>query len=121
MTNQVQYTTEFRISEGKIAEFKSMMQSIIEAVGKNEPDVYAYQVYLNDEENKAFIVERFKDSDAVLLHLANVRPVFPKLLAIAPVVRLDVFGNLTKAADDALRSLGGNIYKYHAGFVRVTP
>ncbi len=118
MTKQVQYTTEFKIADDKVEEFKKIMHSIIESVEKNEHDLNAYQVYLNAEENKAFIVEWFKNSEAILIHLANVGPVFPKLLAIAPVMRLEVFGNLTKEAEDALRSIGAQIFKYHEGFIR---
>ncbi len=84
--------------DGKIEEFKSMMHSIIKAVKKDEQDMNAYQVYLNAEENKAFIVEWFQNSEAILIHLANVGPLFPDLLTIAPAVRLEVFGKLTKAA-----------------------
>ncbi|HTI94863.1 MAG TPA: hypothetical protein VL727_29945 [Puia sp.] len=118
MTKQVQYTSEFTIIDGKIEEFKRIMHSIIQSVEKNERDINAYQVYLNAEENKAFIVEWFKNSEAILIHLANVGPLFPQLLAVAPVIRLEVFGNLTKEAEDALRSIGAKIFKYHEGFIR---
>jgi quinol monooxygenase YgiN len=118
MTNQVQYTSAFTIVEGKIEEFKRIMHSIVDAVEKNEHDMNAYQVYLNAEENKAFIVEWFKNSEAILIHLANVGPMFPELLAIAPIVRLEVFGNLTNEAEGALKSIGAQIFKYHEGFIR---
>jgi hypothetical protein len=94
------------------------MYSIIETVEENEQDVIAYEVYFNAEESKAFIVERFDNSEAVLIQLANVTPVFPELMATASIVRVEVFGNLTKEAEEALRSLGANIYQYHKGFVR---
>jgi len=118
MTNQVQYTTEFTIVDGKIEEFKRMMHSIIEAVREKEQDMRAYQVYLNAEENKAFIVEWFKNPEAILIHLANIGPLFPELLAIAPAVRMEVFGNLTHEAEEALKSIGAKIFKYHEGFIR---
>lgn len=118
MTNQVQYTTEFTIVDGKIEDFKKIMHSIIESVKEKEQDMSAYQVYLNAEENKAFIVEWFKNSEAILIHLANVGPLFPELLAIAPAVRLEVFGNLSAAAEEALKSIGAQIFKYHEGFIR---
>jgi quinol monooxygenase YgiN len=118
MTKQVQYTTEFSIIEGKVEEFKRILHSIIESVEKNEPDVNGYQVYLDAEENKAFIVEWFKTSEAILVHLANVGPRFPELLAIAPVLRLEVFGNLSKEAEEALKSIGAKIFKYQEGFIR---
>src|SRR5687767_2340953 len=118
MTQQVQYTGELTIKDGKIDEFRRIIHSFIEAVQNKEPDMNAYQVYLNAEENKAYIVEWFKNSDAVLAHLANVGPMLPELLAIAPITRLEVFGNLTKQAEDAVRSIGGTIFKYHEGFIR---
>ncbi len=118
MTKQVQYTTEFTIIDGKIDEFKTLMHAIIESVEKNEQNMNAYQVYLNAEENKAFIVEWFKNSEAILIHLANIGPLFPELLAIAPAVRLEVFGSLTHEAEEALKSIGAKIFKYHEGFIR---
>lgn len=99
-------------------EFKRIMHSIIDAVEKNEPDISAYQVYLDAEENKAFIVEWFKNPEAILTHLANVGPMFPELLAIAPILRLEVFGDLTVEAEDALKSMGAKIFKYQEGFIR---
>jgi hypothetical protein len=45
-------------------------------------------------------------------------PLFPELLAVAPAVRLEVFGNLTIAAEEALKSIGAQIFKYHEGFIR---
>jgi quinol monooxygenase YgiN len=118
MTKQIQYTGELTIADGKIDEFKRIMRSIIHAVQKNEPDMQAYQVYLNSEENKCYIVEWFKNSEAVLTHLANVGPMAQELFAIAPITRLEVFGNLTKEAEDALKSIGAAFFKYFAGFIR---
>lgn len=118
MTKQVQYTSEFTIGDGKIEAFKRIMHSIIGSVERNEQGVNGYQVYVGAEGNRAFIVEWFKNSEAILIHLANVGPLFPELLAIAPIVRLEVFGNLTKEAEDALRSIGAQIFTYHEGFIR---
>ncbi len=66
MTKQVQYTGELTIMDGKLEEFKRIMNSFLEAVEKNEPNMSAYQVYLNEEENQAYIVEWFKNSEAIL-------------------------------------------------------
>lgn len=118
MTKQVQYTGELTIANGKLDEFKRIMRSFVETVQKNEPDMNAYQVYLNEEESKAYVVEWFKNSEAVLAHLADVGPMLPELLAVAPITRLEVFGNLTKEAEDAVKSIGATIFKYHEGFIR---
>ncbi len=56
MTKQIQYTAELTIADGKIDKFKRIMNSIIRAVQENEQDMQAYQVYLNNEENKCYII-----------------------------------------------------------------
>ncbi|WP_228466623.1 hypothetical protein [Adhaeribacter swui] len=42
----------------------------------------------------------------------------PELLAVAPITRFEVFGNLSKEAAEAVQHLGATIFRYHAGFVR---
>ncbi|MDQ3291414.1 MAG: antibiotic biosynthesis monooxygenase [Bacteroidota bacterium] len=118
MTNQVQYTVELSISQGKMEEFRRIIQSFLEAIQNREPDTNAFQIYLNEDESKAYLVEWFKSSEAILAHFDNVGPMLPELLAIAPITRLEVFGNLTKEAEEAVKSLGATVLHYHAGFIR---
>ncbi|PSR53770.1 hypothetical protein AHMF7605_09660 [Adhaeribacter arboris] len=118
MTKQVQYTVELTIAPGKIEEFRKMMQSFLEAIQSQEPDTNAFQIYLNEAESKAYLVEWFQHSEAVLAHFANVGPMLPELLAIAPITRFEVFGNLSKEAEEAVKALGATILPYHAGFIR---
>ncbi|QMU28831.1 putative quinol monooxygenase [Adhaeribacter radiodurans] len=118
MSNQVQYTVELTIAEGKMEAFRKIIDSFREAIQNHEPDTNAFQIYFNQDETKAYLVESFKSSEAVLAHFANVGPMLPELLAVAPITRLDVFGNLTKETEEAVKHLGANIYKYHAGFIR---
>jgi quinol monooxygenase YgiN len=124
MTKQVQCTGELTIGDGQINEFKRIMPAFIEAVQKNELDMNAFQVYLSADETKAYLVEWYKNSEAVLAHWINVKPLLPELLAIAPYTRLEIFGNLTKAVEEALKPLGAPVFKYHGGFIRgeiITP
>ena len=94
------------------------MRSIIQAVQKNEPDMQAYQVYLNSEENKCYIVEWFKNSEAVLTHLANVGPMGSGAFCICANNTFRSFWQLTQEAENALKSIGATFFKYFAGFIR---
>ena len=118
MTNQVQYTVELTIVQGKMEEFRRIIQSFLEAIQNQEPDTNAFQIYLNEDESKAYLIEWFQNSEAVLDHFANVGSIIPELLAIAPITRLEVFGNLSKEAEEAVKALGATIFHYHAGFIR---
>jgi quinol monooxygenase YgiN len=126
MTNQIQYTGEATIAEGKTEEFKKIIPLLIEAVQKNEPGVNAFQVYLNADETKAYLIGWFKNSEAVLAHFATGGSLLPGsgFQAIITFTRLEVFGNLTKEAADAVLAIGATIFKYQDGFIRgeiITP
>jgi quinol monooxygenase YgiN len=118
MTNLIQYNVEFTIEEGKNDAFLKMMHSIIESVKQNESGMEAYQLYHNTGENKSYLIEWFKDADAVLAHLSHVGQLLPELLSLAPITRFEVFGNLTKEVEEALKPLGTMNYKYFVGFIR---
>jgi quinol monooxygenase YgiN len=130
MTNQIQYTGEATIAEGKTEEFKSIIPALIEAVQKNEPGINAFQVYLNADETKAYLIGWFKNSEAVLAHFATSEAGLAHFVtgesalarsesqAIITFTRLEVFGNLTKEAEAAVLSIGATIFKYQDGFIR---
>jgi quinol monooxygenase YgiN len=124
MTKQVQFTAEITIAEGKVNEFKNIIPAFIESSQKNEPDLKAFQVYLNADETKAYFVEWYRNSEAVLAHWMNVKPLLEELLKIVRYTRLEYYGNLTKAVEDALKPLMAPIFRYHGGFIRgeiITP
>jgi quinol monooxygenase YgiN len=136
MTKQIQYTGEATIAEGRTEEFKSIIPLLIDAVQKNEPGMNAFQIYLNADETKAYMIGWFKNSEAVLTHFATSEAGLAHFAtgasalarsgsqAIVTFTRLEVFGNLTKEAADAVLSIGATIFKYHGGFNRgeiITP
>jgi quinol monooxygenase YgiN len=126
MTNQIQYTGEATIAEGKTEEFKKILPLLIDAVQKNEPGVNAFQVYFNANETKAYLIGWFKNSEAVLAHFATGESMLARSVsqAILTFTRLEIFGNLTKEAADAVSSIGATIFKYQDGFIRgeiITP
>ena len=45
--NQILFRAEFTIEEGKIEEFKKLVQDMSRVVEGNEPDTINYQFYLN--------------------------------------------------------------------------
>ncbi|MDQ3291913.1 MAG: hypothetical protein M3Q05_11560 [Bacteroidota bacterium] len=121
MTELVQYTGEFTILEGKKEDFKRVFHAFLEFFQYREPGMDAYQIYMNPEENKAYVLAWFKDSGAVANHIANLGPVLPDLKAIASLTRLEIFGNLTKETQEAAKSIGATFFQYHEGFIREEP
>ena len=53
--NQIHFRAEFAIEEGKIEEYKKLVQEMSRVVEANEPDTIDYQFYLNGAETKCIV------------------------------------------------------------------
>jgi quinol monooxygenase YgiN len=119
--NQIHFRAEFTIEEGKIEEYKKLVQEMSRAVEANEPDTINYQFYLNrDDETKCIVHETYANSEAVLAHNAGVasQTILPKIFSVSRISRLDVYGNPSKELQKVLTSFGPQTYNLFAGFSR---
>src|ERR671923_1047603 len=120
--NQIHFRAEFTIEEGKIEEYKKLVQDMIRVVKADEPDTINYQFYLNRDETKCIVHETYANSDAVLAHNNGVasQTILPKIFRVARISRFDVHGNPSEELQKVLASSGFNpqIYNLFAGFSR---
>ena len=65
--NQIHFRAEFTIQEGKIDEFKKLVQDMSRTVEANEPDTINYQFYLNRDGTMCIVNETYSNSEAHLL------------------------------------------------------
>ena len=66
--NQIHFRAEFTIEEGKIEEYKKLVQDMSRVVEANEPDTINYEFYINRAETKCMVHETYANSEAVLAH-----------------------------------------------------
>ena len=106
--NQIHFRAEFTIEEGKIEEYKKLVQDMSRVVEANEPDTINYQFYLNREETKCIVHETYADSEAVLAHNTSVASqiILPKIFSVCRISRSDVYGNSSKELEKVLPSFG---------------
>jgi quinol monooxygenase YgiN len=120
--NQIHFRAEFTIEEGKIEEYKKLVQDMSRMVEANEPDTINYQFYLNGDGTKCIVHETYANSDAVLAHNNGVasQTILPKIFRVARISRFDVHGNPSEELQKVLASSGFNpqIYNLFAGFSR---
>ncbi len=64
---QIHFRAEFPIEEGKIEEYKKLVQDMSRLVETNEPDTINYQFYFNKDETKCIVNETYTNSEAVNL------------------------------------------------------
>jgi quinol monooxygenase YgiN len=118
--NQIHFRAEFTIEEGKIEEYKKMVQDMSKVVEANEPDTIIYEFYLNRDETKCIVHETYANSEAVLAHNAGVasQTILPKIFGVARISRFDVYGNPSAELQKMLTSFGPQTYNLYAGFSR---
>jgi quinol monooxygenase YgiN len=118
--NQIHFRAEFTIEEGKIEEYKKLVQEMSRVVEANEPDTINYQFYLNRAETKCIVHETYANSEAVLAHNAGVasQTILPKIFSVSTISRFDVYGNPSEELQKVLTSFDPQTYNLFAGFSR---
>ncbi len=120
MANNIWLVAELTIAQGKTETFKERMQTLIELVHSNEPDTLVFKCYLNDEETKCYPFELYRDSEALQAHLKNVSEIFPRLMEVSQLTRIEIYGDATEELKKSVADLGAEVFKHWNGFTRET-
>jgi len=68
------------VKEGKMEEAKEALKELVPKVKASEPGLLAYIPHtVKDQENTIIWYEKYKDGDAMTLHMANIRKNMEKL------------------------------------------
>src|SRR5262249_16151104 len=64
-----------------VAEFKRLSAECLEIVRAKDDGTLQYDTYFNADESQAIVLERFRDSEALILHSANMAPLMEAIMA----------------------------------------
>ena len=117
---QIEFRAEFTIQEGKIEEYKKLVQEMSRVVEANEPDTIGYHFYLNRDETKCIVSEIYSNSEAVFAHSNGIasQTILPKIFNISRISRFEVYGNPSEELQKVLTTFSPQAYKLFAGFSR---
>jgi quinol monooxygenase YgiN len=82
----------FKFHGGKLDEFKRLSAQAMEIVRTKDTGTLQYDTYFNDDQSEAFVIERFRNSEALIEHGANLADVSGAILAIVSVVHGELLG-----------------------------
>ena len=75
----------FKFHEGKVEEFKRLSAQATEIVRAQDTGMLQYDTYFNDDESEAVVIERFRDSQALIEHGEHVAALMEPIMATASV------------------------------------
>jgi quinol monooxygenase YgiN len=73
----------FKFHEGKLEEFKRLSAQCMEIVRTKDTGTLQYDIYFNDDQSECMVHERYKDSEAVIEHVANLGELMEAIVATA--------------------------------------
>ena len=97
--DELQGIVRFTFHAGMVDEFKRLSAECMEIVRSKDAGTLQYDTYFNDDESQAIVLERFRDSDALILHGQNMAPLMEAIMATGTVS-----GELLGAPNDQLRT-----------------
>ena len=70
--SELQGIVRFKFYEGKLEEFKRLSAQAMEIVRAKDTGTLQYDTYFNNDQSECIVLERFRDSEALIEHAAHL-------------------------------------------------
>jgi quinol monooxygenase YgiN len=119
MNNHVFWIFEFAVNEGQFNKLTELMEEMVAATIKNEPETIGYEWTVSEDNRQCHIHERYADSDATVKHLKTfVEQYAGRLMELGNATRFVVYGNPNNEVKQALDGFGAVYMPTIGGFHR---
>ena len=75
----------FKFHEGKVEEFKRLSAEAMEIARTKDTGTLQYDIYFNDDQSECVVLERYRDSEALIEHAAHLGGLMEAILATGSV------------------------------------
>ncbi len=65
-------SARIKFHEGKVEKFKRLSAQAVEIARTKDSGTLQYDIYLNDDQSEGIVIERYRNSDALIEHGANL-------------------------------------------------
>ncbi|HEY3723824.1 MAG TPA: antibiotic biosynthesis monooxygenase [Acidimicrobiia bacterium] len=83
--SELQGIARIRFHEGRLDEFKRLSEQCMEIVRAQDTGTLQYEIYFNDDQSECMVLERYRDSQALLEHAAHLGDLSEAVLATGSV------------------------------------
>ena len=70
--SELQGIARFTIHDGRLEEFKRLSAQCMEIVRTRDTGTLQYEIYFNNDQSECIVVERYRNSDALIEHSAHI-------------------------------------------------
>jgi quinol monooxygenase YgiN len=83
--SELQGIARFKFDEGKLEEFKRLSARAMEIARTRDTGTLQYEIYFNDDQSECIVLERYRDSEALIEHGAHLGELAGAMLATGSV------------------------------------
>src|SRR2546426_3345265 len=83
--SELQGIARFKFHEGTLEEFKRLSAQCMEIVRTKDTGTLQYEVYFNDDQSECMVLERYRDSEALIEHAAHLGELSEAIVATGSV------------------------------------
>jgi quinol monooxygenase YgiN len=112
--NKLQVTARLKIHKGQLGDFKAVAKKCLRIVQDKDKGTLQYDWFLDEDAGVCLVQEQYRDSNAVLEHVANLGETMSELLSHADM-ELDVCGDPSPELMKAAESMKVSLYRYFQG------
>ena len=106
--DNIQVIARAGIHKGKLEEFKALAAECIRTVREKDSGTLQYDWCLNEAQTECVVLEAYRDSEAVLEHIANLGATLGAILAVCWT--FEVFGSPSPELLAAAAGLSPKVY-----------
>jgi quinol monooxygenase YgiN len=78
---ELQGIARYNLHEGKLADFKRLSARCLEIVQTRDTGTLQYDLYFNDDQSECIVLERYRDSQALIEHFAHIGDLMEAIVA----------------------------------------
>src|SRR5918997_3514056 len=90
--SELQGIARFRFHEGRLEEFKRLSAQCMEIVRTKDTGTLQYDIYFNDDQSECIVLERYRDSEALIEHAEHFGDLMEAIPATVTVVHGELLG-----------------------------
>lgn len=108
---ELQITARLNIHSGKLDEFNTIAAACMKNTREKDTGTLQYDWFYNQDQTICHVRERYRDSEALLEHIANLGANFGQLLSVVDF-SAEVYGSPSEALVKATEGLDLTVYSF---------
>jgi quinol monooxygenase YgiN len=79
--SEIQGVGRIKFHDGRLEEFKRLAAQCMDIVRAKDTGTLQYEIYFSDDQSECIVLERYRDSEALMEHAANLGELGQAILA----------------------------------------